>query len=242
MRILILAALVGVIGCDNNSINNENDASIDMSMSGDGGGDIGAGASCDLLKQDCGSGMKCTLVGGGMGTAPTPTCVTDGTVAEGQPCMRGMMGQPDNCEAGLTCSRTGSVCRKICGSDTDCGSNEACAILSFAVTDVGQCIPTCAPFSDTCGNSQTCASITLEVGATQQNQQVLFTCRATGTAGAYEDCMRANDCGANLYCSQDGVCVPLCDASHDCVAYGDGSVPICASAGTTLPGDPGICN
>src|SRR5262245_55646902 len=131
MRSLVLV-LVAVMGCDNGAVNNGQDMSgaADMAMSTDDmnvGGD--GGASCDVATQTgCATGQKCV---------PNMTsghCVTDGTVTEGQACMRGMMGMPDNCVAGLTCSRTGlptgmSVCRKYCTSNSGCTTaGQKCAL------------------------------------------------------------------------------------------------------------------
>jgi hypothetical protein len=252
MRTALLVTLV-FAACDNNNLNNNND---DLSMNSNDDlstmPDQAGGQSCDLLKQDCPTGQKCALVGGGGMMAAMPTCVTAGTVTDGQPCMRGMMGQPDNCAAGLVCPRSGgggmtstSVCRKICADDTGCDPGQQCAILSFSVTDVGQCTPTCTPFGTGCTGTQNCSGITLAVGATQTVQNVLFTCRNVGTTMLYGDCQRSSDCPADSYCDPNAMfCTPLCDSTHTCAMHpvpDAGTVYQCQSFGTALASDPGYC-
>jgi hypothetical protein len=247
MRTLLLAS-IAFVACDSNNLNNNNN---DLSMSNEDMTELpdSAGQSCDLVKQDCPGGMKCALSGGGMMMAATPTCVMAGTVTDGMPCMRGMMGMPDNCAAGLTCPRAGgggmSVCRKICTGDSGCDPGQQCAVLSFSVTDVGQCVPTCTPFGTGCSGTQSCAGITLAVGATQQVQNVLFTCRNVGTTSLYGDCQRASDCPANSYCDPQAMfCTPLCDSTHTCAMHpvpDAGTIYQCQSFGTSLSNDPGYC-
>jgi hypothetical protein len=245
MRTLLLVS-IAFAACDSNNLNNNNN---DLSMSNNDMTtmpDQAGGQSCDLVKQDCGSGMKCVLAGGGMMMAAQPTCVAAGTVTDGMPCMRGMMGQPDNCAAGLVCPRgMNSVCRKICVDDKGCDPGQQCAVLSFSVTDTGQCVPTCTPFGNGCTGSQNCSGVTLAVGATQQMQNVLFTCRTPGMVGFYGDCQRSSDCVADSYCDPNAMfCTPLCDNTHSCSAHpipDAGTILTCMSFGTSLPADPGIC-
>jgi hypothetical protein len=187
----------------------------DMATSGDGG------ASCDVATQSgCTTGQKCvTAMNGGH-------CVTDGTVGEGQACMRGAMGMPDNCQAGLTCSRTGlptgmSVCRKYCTSNSTCTTaGQLCAIGGGGgSTTIGSCAPSCTPFGTDCPPGMDCGSFAVEIGSTQNMVNAFMVCKTTGTGLAYDACDRMNPCAANLYCDQQaGWCAPVCDSSgsHAC--------------------------
>jgi hypothetical protein len=227
-----------LVACSSNNVNNTDNS--DMAVPG---GDLSTtpdqGAmACDVIKQDCPTGQKCALTGGG-GMAPTPTCVMAGTVTDGQPCMRGMMGAPDNCAAGLVCSRSGA-CRKYCAADTDCDSGQKCAAGRVSTT-IGTCSPACTPFGTDCG-TQNCSGV-----STSLSGSTFFTCRTPGTTPNFGDCgagAGGASCGANAVCDPNaGWCAPICDSTHTCPANpadGGGALS-CMSLMTSISGDPGIC-
>jgi len=250
---LIVVCLLGA--CSGNGLDSQNgdgggggdlamSSGNDLSMSGSQ--DLAAGGMCDLIKEDCPPGDKCVVVNMMMMT--TTQCVmTVGSVADGQPCMRGMGGAPDDCAAGLACTTRGAsamspVCRKYCAADGDCDQGQKCSLLSTRLTNVGVCIPACQPFGSDCG-SLTCATTAQAIGSTMQNPKIFWTCRAAGATPAFGQCQRSSDCAADLVCDQSGTCVPLCDDSHACPnnpdAYAGGTLT-CQPLGTG-PANPGVC-
>ncbi|HZS37783.1 MAG TPA: hypothetical protein VFF06_13190 [Polyangia bacterium] len=253
MRSSILAVcLLGA--CSGNGLNSQNGdagSSTDLAMSSSSdlaapSGDL-AGAMCDLLKQDCPSGNKCVAVNMMMMTSFQ--CVPlAGMVTDGQPCMRGMNGMPDDCNAGLTCTTRGSttmnpLCRKLCGADSDCDAGQKCTVLSNRTPTVGVCIPSCTPFGTDCSGGLTCATTAVEIGSTMQNPKIVFTCRGVGTTPAFGQCMRSTDCVADTACDQGGTCEPLCDDSHQCPTNpnADAGALSCMPIGSTLASNPGVC-
>jgi hypothetical protein len=233
MRATLLCCLT-LIACGDNNINNNGLEDMSMSQDVDMEPDQGT-MSCDPIQQDCPAGQKCALAG--FGTTATISCVMAGTVGEGMACMRSM--GADNCAAGLTCSRNGSVCRKYCTADTDCVNGQKCA-AGRGGTPVGTCSPSCTPFGTDCGalNCSTLATAFAPGGG------VFFTCRMPGNTANFDDCTGGAICGANAFCDATASwCAPLCDDNHACPALsGDGGVPVsCQSLQTGLAGDPGYC-
>lgn len=237
MRYVLALALVGVIGsvgvigCGSSGLNGNDDmGTADMTATGTDDmnvGDGGSGGPCDVPTQTgCASGQKCVAAQGGTMMNPmiVGKCVTAGTVTDGQPCMRGMNGMPDNCASGLTCSRIGlptgmTVCRKYCANDASCSSDpgQKCALLAGGLANFGSCAPACTPFGTDCPTGMTCAAIEIESGSTMSNINAFLACRTAGAGAAYDACMRSSDCGANLFCDQQqGWCAPLCGTGHAC--------------------------
>src|SRR5439155_23059161 len=117
----------------------------------------GTPASCALPQQTCGAGKKCVATFDG--STYEGTCVTDGTVAAGQPCTVNQSDPNtfnDNCRAGFVCDSLfgngAAVCRKLCGSDGECAGGERCGDFAFAGGGWGWCAPTCTPYSSAAGN------------------------------------------------------------------------------------------
>jgi hypothetical protein len=241
---ILLTTALFVFGCDDG--NNSNNTSVDMAVAGDVdmAPDLGAVTGCDLVKQDCPSGDKCTTAGGGGGGGgggmmmATTQCVANGTVADGMPCTR--TNGADNCLAGLSCARaSGSVCRKICADDTGCATGQKCATLSRAITTAGLCTPSCTPFGNDCTGANNCSSMTTTLA-----MEPFFTCRAPGTTTEFNDCNFGNSCVADEVCDTTQMwCAPLCDSTHSCPANsGDAGIPLsCKSFNTGLASDPGYC-
>jgi hypothetical protein len=229
------------VACSSNDIgtNNMNDMS---ALQGDMAGpapDQGAMA-CDPIAQDCPSGQKCAVTGGGMTMMATTTCVTAGTAGDGQPCTR-TMGM-DDCAAGLTCSRspgaTMGICRKYCTMDGQCDSGQKCA-AGRGNSPVGSCAVACTPFANACSGGQNCSGVSTAFGGTTQ----FFTCRTPGTANAFEDCgfgAGGVSCAGDLFCDPNNMwCAPLCDDTHHCPANsGDGGAAVSCMVVT---GTAGVC-
>jgi hypothetical protein len=214
---------------------NNSDNTLDMSLAGDDLSttpDQGAMA-CDITRQDCPTGQKCVVLGAVMATI---SCVMAGTVTDGMPCTRDMMGG-DNCAAGLSCQR--GFCRKYCGSDGDCDSGQQCASMR-STTVIGACNLSCTPFSNDCGTLN-CSGLLPGFGTSNE----FFTCRMPGTNGNFEDCTTGGAaCGADAICNvTDGLCEPFCDDTHLCPALSaDGGVAVsCHALMTTIAGHPGVC-
>jgi hypothetical protein len=235
MRTTLLLFLVAACG-NNNSLNQTTDDMTvdesDMSVGPDQGS-----MSCDLIQQDCPNGQKCAVSGFGM--TATVSCVMAGTVTDGMACVRGMMGAPDNCAAGLTCSR--GTCRKYCTADGDCDAGQKCGANRNTML-VGTCTPACTPFGNDCG-AQNCSTLVTAFGS---GGGVFFTCRMPGNTANFDDCTGGGaSCGPDAFCDQNaGWCAPLCDDTHPCPAMSaDGGVALsCMSLGTTMSGDPGYCS
>jgi hypothetical protein len=231
-----------VVACDSNSIgtNNLNDMAAlqgDMAVLPDQGA-----MSCDPIAQDCPSGQKCAVTGGGMTTMPMPICVMAGTVADGQPCTRTM--GADDCAAGLTCARsaggTMGICRKYCTMDNQCDSGQKCAAGRFGQSIVGTCTPACTPFGNDCAGGTNCSTPVASFGSTTNG---FFTCRTPGTAGPFEDCGGGVTCAANEFCDNTQMwCAPLCDDTHACPpTSGDGGVGVSCMVVEASGANPGIC-
>src|SRR5258706_8746560 len=130
MRTCFILALAAV-GCGDNSETPIKDMAVAIKR------DLSAlDTSCQLPMQTCGMGKKCVAMFDGMNWAGT--CVADGTVAAGQPCMTQQSPDTllDNCQGGFVCDNIfgsqANTCRKICGKDSDCGANEKCGDFLFS--------------------------------------------------------------------------------------------------------------
>jgi len=218
------------------------------SNTGGNGSDMAASMpTCDIVKQDCPSGQKCVpKVKGADQTVVGSTCVTNGTIAEGQPCATNDSNSSllnDNCVAGTMCDDTGpnvqTVCRKFCNKTTACSTaGQQCAA---AYTDSwGLCLTSCTPFGNDCPQGNDCSPAFDAISTTPDSG--VFTCKLTGSGTAYSHCESNPDCGANLGCDFDhGWCVPVCDNTHACAQPpNDGGTVSCLSY-ANLPTGAGIC-
>ncbi len=238
MRATILLTTLLAIGCGGDD---KNSGPMDMAVSNvstDMQPDMEAAAMCDLIAQDCPTGMKCATVNGMM--AVTTMCVMAGTATDGQPCTR-TMGM-DNCAAGFSCARGAGVCRKLCTGDTGCDTGQKCSTLSRAVTTVGVCAPACTPFGTDCGALNCSATATTLTGMTS-----FFTCRTPGMTADFDTCNAGNSCAADRICDPTQQwCTPLCDTgsnpANSCPAFAtDGGVALSCQRFTSGPSGIGFC-
>ena len=189
-----------------------------------------ANADCDVAMQNCATGQKC--VGFFDGQNLVGTCVANGTVAPGQACQtqQSMDTLLDNCQGGYICDNlfgnAAEVCRKICATDSDCGSGEKCGDFLFARAGWGWCSTTCTPFNTSAGN----CPANMDCGETVDSAEMpdpnvetgFFLCKKTGAGGAYASCMGDSDCGVNLWCgivdqsTGNAACLPNCSDTVDC--------------------------
>ncbi len=191
---------------------------------------------CDLDKQDCPSGKKCTITGAGSRWAQTCVDVAKDTKKAGELCNR-----PDNklglddCAAGLFCTPWGVAktdpvqrrCVKPCSTTATCDKGDVCVVLGRRVygsglgpRSAGLCVSKCDPFAtDPCGKDLGCG------GAFMQTEDLkeVFTCMWKGAKAAGETCSPASygQCTPGLRCAygpkgEAPVCQALCDAKHPC--------------------------
>jgi hypothetical protein len=203
----------------------------------DGASSTGDGhaASCDPVSQNCGSGMKCTLSAGSAG-AFIPTCVADGTVAEGGACTGTSTG--DNCAHGSLC--IGAVCTRFCtsGMDSQCTAQSGglCDLVitgSTPTTTVCSYPPACDPLAQNCADTSTACY--------WDPVKKSGYCFSTGTKATGTTCMYANDCVKGDICLDTGG--PTGSCSQICSLGADAGKPACtAGTCTTLGTDPiGYC-
>jgi hypothetical protein len=218
----------------------------------------GVTSNCDLTKQDCTTGMKCTVQLDSQGNVSGTTCVTAGTVAAGQPCMPQQSPDTllDNCVAGYICDdllgNFSNLCRKFCTKDAECGSGEKCGDFLLAAAGWGWCASTCTPFSTAAGNCPAgydCGETADSAEQPSSAETGFFLCKKTGSGGPYTSCMADSDCGANLWCgvantnTGDTECLPNCSDSVACLMPPSDaglSAAMCHPL-ATQPGNAGYC-
>ena len=127
------------------------------------------------------------------------------------------------CDAGL--------CVQNNGCDLATGEGCAAGLECWQHNGVGVCLDGCNIFSDAnCAAGERCSPVSVDGGG---------YCGPVGVAGLSELCAEQLDCGANLFCLDDGVgnlsCRTLCNTS-DANACGNGG-EVCVSLG----GDVGVC-
>ena len=99
---------------------------------------------CDLYTQDCSVGFKCAYGDGGR------TCLPEGTLDEGVPCV----GAPSGCKKGLVCTLAGgadggSACSRFCRDTDDCAMPQQCYV-SLVQSDTRERPLVCAPAPLSC--------------------------------------------------------------------------------------------
>jgi hypothetical protein len=181
---------------------------------------------CDVVKQDCGAGLRCQVVGSASGGAFTACIKDDGQVANGGTCKRASEGPldvgHDDCQKGSFCTRLMSPdpavrhCQPLCALDADCGAGKACFDAGAAPV-VGICLGTCTMFAaggdaGACPAGTTCRMAT-SLGAAGRLVNVL--CDAAGAKKDGDACQAFVECGAGLACIS-GTCRAYCDAAHPC--------------------------
>lgn len=178
---------------------------------------------------------------------------------EGETCVFGVPGRPDDCNDGLTCCPPEQVCTALtcvrrCSTDADCPGQ---------VCDAGRCVRRCAT-NDDCPRSRLCVqalnglcvpldpfSCRRDVDCSEEGPQYVcdgIVCIDPGDRPDDDNadadtvierdgtCVTANDCPADQYC-ENAVCVLRCRSNEDCApgfACDTGS-----GACTRLP--PGTC-
>jgi hypothetical protein len=236
---LVVLALVSACGSNGNGNGNGNSNTSDMSGSG-----LTGAKTCSVVTQDCGSGQKCVAkVQGANMTVVGTTCVANGTVTEGQPCMMvsasGLVN--DNCVAGTVCDNSGGDsslhCRKTCSTSTTC-SSASLKCAAVYTNDWGLCIPSCTPFGNDCPAGNDCSTTFDAISATPNSG--VFACKTTGMGALFANCSSDTDCGANLACVGPH-CSPICDTAHQCAQPpGDAGVLSCQSY-VNLANGAGVC-
>jgi hypothetical protein len=180
--------------------------------------------TCDILGQNCGVGEKCVDTFDSEGNSTGAGCFIAGTVKEGGTCTVQTDANVllDDCRPGLVCSNLGAnavpECRRICASDGDCQTGEAC--LAYG-SNWGACQPTCAPFTDGCPANNDCSGSADDIAASDTSELGFFYCKPTGAGAPFSGCGTDGDCGAGLSCSWSaslgaGYCLPNCDGTHAC--------------------------
>ena len=214
---------------------------------------------CDVFKQDCDRGEKCTAFandGGGSWNASKCVAVT-GTKVPGDVCTAegGGLTGIDDCQKGAMCwdvdqDTNLGICVALCTGTPDapvCDPGFACAVVNDGVLNL--CLPTCDPLLQDCPGDDLCIA---------NNDGFLCVLDASGDLGKTNDpCEFANACDKGLVClntasassacMQDaqGCCQPFCDFSmmepcpnpdQKCVQWFDPMMPI-------PPGleDVGVC-
>lgn len=190
--------------------------------------------TCSVVAQDCGTGMKCTLLGA-LDTDLRPTCVPAGTSELDAPCTRtgsGTFGE-DDCAARGFCTFAGVLppknggtryCRTLCSADTQCPTAQRCSAQS-ADGLTGFCVPTCQAFG-TCPSGMTCAEHRTDVTGFPD---FLLDCRLPAGVAVGGACNDDGNCVADAVCISN-VCRALCDQTH-----------ACAAGSCNMFGDAGVC-
>lgn len=200
-----------------------------------------AGA-CDVVRQDCPSGQRCTY--GVANGARSRMCVQDGASNEGDPCsLSGGSGAQtfDTCKKGLYCIDTSGgegaptfQCQRFCHATAQCGAARECNEV-LRLSDTGERPLVCGEPSPKCDLlAQDCAS---PLGCYPSETPGAAVCTGIGPRADGQACDFSNQCARGSACVGSGtprVCRPLCRTSS--------GGPGCAS-GTTcqaLTDYPGV--
>ena len=220
--------------------------------------DVGSAIECDVFKQDCAPGEKCTAWAEGGGGAWNATkCVpVTGMKAPGDMCMAEGSGVSgiDDCQAGAMCWNVDDMnmgtCVALCKGTPNapiCDDNISCAIFNNGVLNL--CLPACDPLLQDCPGDDLCLMIgegficapddSGDMGKTNDPCEFANACDkglvCLDTANASSDCMQGSQ----------GCCQPFCDfvamepcpnPDQKCVQWFDPMMPI-------PPGfeDVGVC-
>ena len=157
--------------------------------------------ACDVLKQSCGPGQWCDILGG------AAACVPDsgGVKCKGDSCTA-----DSECQAGLKC--VDSKCTPFC-CQTDhqpCGSGFCVITVTFGGNTTGSMCaypPQCTLLADDCADQNTnCYPL--------RPEDAFAGCfpRSDMPADEGEPCTFTNDCDESTVCDQ--VCLQLCDLQN----------------------------
>ena len=214
---------------------------------------------CDVLKQDCAPGEKCTAWNddGGMSWNATKCVPVTGDKLPGEVCMTdgGATSGIDNCEAGAMCwdveANGMGICRALCTGTPDapvCELGFQCFVTS-GESLIFVCLPPCDPLLQDCPDDDLCLP---------SGDRFFCLPDASGDMGKTNDpCEFQNACDKGLVClstpsassacmpGSQGCCQPFCDFTamdkcpnpdQKCVQWFDPMMPI-------PPGfeDVGVC-
>ncbi len=193
---------------------------------------------CDLVRQDCPSGQKCTYVGTDAGTY-VRGCTLEGTAEEGQPCAPTTTS--NSCKRGLICSTRavadgGSerLCSQFCNKKSDCPGALDCYVVLRFEGSVERPL-TCGPPPPSCDLlAQDCPNASDGCYPGDGNVGRCFPAGSVASGGA---CMYSNDCQKRSLCVNLATrqCKELC-------SYPTG--PVTCTTGTCKPlslPDAGYC-
>jgi hypothetical protein len=188
---------------------------------------------CDVLKQDCAEGEKCTAWAEGGGGAWNATkCVeVMGDRQPGEACMTfgGAISGMDDCSKGAMCwdvsAENVGICVAFCMGTADapsCEGNLSCYVGGDGVLIF--CLPVCDPLIQDCPGDALCVMIDDEVACVED---------ASGAAGAVNDpCELADECDKGL------ACVDAATASSACM---QGAMGCCQPFCEFVEGEDGEC-
>lgn len=158
---------------------------------------------------DCGGGQVC--IDGSCQVSSSPACTDDTQCANGWLCVSGRCTAPSNvcqfdnqCGSGRVC--VNNECRLRCGAMTTCPDGQECVSAGSVMYCRNRTGPSCNRDAD-CGAGRRCIDA---------------VCYQSCTPGS-----PATSCGPEMYCNDDGVCVPdtrprpFCDATRPCQAGSD---------------------
>jgi hypothetical protein len=167
----------------------------------------GVDAGCDLVAQNCGAGMECTVFFNADGGASN-ACTQAGPVATGAACGGNLGG----CAAGDICiieTSTLNVCLEFCNVDSDCKNMGACA---YTLTGTP---------AKLCTNGVTGCNTTTQMPACPMGEGCYIVtpdgrtgCHQTGAGAQGAMCNDDYDCQAGFLCFSTGAaafCGKICD-------------------------------
>jgi hypothetical protein len=192
---------------------------------------------CDVFKQDCDPGQKCTAWAEGGGGAWNATKCVDitGDGAPGEPCttVGGGVSGIDDCGLGVMCwdvnVENQGICIKLCTGSPDapvCPPKSDCAIPGDGVLNL--CIPQCDPLLQDCPGDDLCIPT---------GDKFICVLDASGEMGTVNDpCEFANSCDKGL------VCLNTASASIACQQGSQGCCqPFCIFPGSPCPNPDQEC-
>ncbi len=199
----------------------------------------GLAAVC-RLSSDCADGLRCVSGFCGEECRSDRDCVTGGV---GFTCQRGSCVSPpdagalecrytSDCQVGKRCEA--QRCVRECVGDNECAAGFSCQLPDgrcvVAAVDAGSGLTRCA-YNSQCAVGERCSPLGLCVPECLQTVDCPqgFVCNAfracvqaapadAGSADAGARCTYTSQCAAGLRCSAQGICIPECLDSRDCVS------------------------
>lgn len=195
--------------------------------------------ACDGPGGTCEDGQRCALdIGENAGLVCEPP--PEMPLALDAPCEQREDGS-DSCAPGLICTAYGflpdqqPVCRPICHRSADCADGEVCPSVNL---EGSNCMPTCDPFGDDCGEGRRCVDVSAEDGRGR-----VMVCLRAGPVGEGGAC-DAERCLSGLTCTSQYTrgAVPLCHAWCRPSAPDCGDAMVCRQLPSFgIPDDTGVC-